>query len=137
MADEKRQSDEEEEGGEEFKFIADCKMALEHTQALRQASANPQLLRPEDYVRIESFLLNVMNRCTSPSHSCNSSIECQDSMSIRDSSLFNSRNCTGVNLKRSASRGESKGFFSYVIFVASYVIFLFIVTFLLSRIGKI
>lgn len=126
---------------DESKFIADCKLALEHTQALRQASANPQLLRPEDYVRLESFLLNVINRCTSPSHSCKSEctkkvdIRCdddddEDMMSCRDS--LQSRVAISVKEKI-----DSKGFCSYVTVVASYVIFLFIVTLLLSRIGKI
>jgi hypothetical protein len=130
---------------DERKFISDCKIVLEQTQALRQASANPQLLRPEDYVRIESFLLNyVMNRCTSSSHSCNSSMvetKCKcfnQNIPPSDRLLFISKTCTGVSLKQSVeSRAESKGFFSYVTFVASYVIFLFIVTYLLSRIGKI
>lgn len=130
---------------DESKFIADCKLALEHTQALRQASANPQLLRPEDYVRLESFLLNVINRCTSPSHSCKSEctkkvdIRCDDDddedlMSCRSLSLDNPQTRVAISVKEKV---DSKGFCSYVTFVASYVIFLFIVTLLLSRIGKI
>lgn len=128
---------ETERSVDESKLIADCKVVLENTRALKLASTNPQLLRPEDYVRIESFLLNVMNRCTSSSsHSCNNSMV-ESKLCIRDS-LFNSENSTGVNIKyRRTSRADSKGIFSYVTFVASYVIFLFIVTFLLSRIGKI
>lgn len=135
---------------DDCKFVADCKLALEQTQAL--ASANPQLFRSEDYVRIESFLLNILNRRISSSchlnHCCNSEgskvdIRCrcfiQDMSSREDNCLYEkNENCTvRVNFKHDTNNLESKGICSYVAIVVSYVIFLFFVTFLLSQIGKI
>lgn len=146
----KHKNNEHELAYDENKFIADCKLALEHTQALRQTAANSQLLRPEDYVRLESFLFNVINRSPSPNNSCDNrecsmvDIRCRHCFNQDFSSTDNRQKDSNEmcnNFKPSTSKFklslETKGFCSYVTFVASYVIFLFIVTFLLSRIGKI
>lgn len=177
-------SDDDEEN--ESKVIANCKLALEQTQALRMA--NPQLLRPEDYVRLmrlNSFLLK--NRSSTPpspplptspfpfffdnhqneggglaesemkdgciNDECMVNIRCKCccyDTSNNDIKLVNrikksTEACLAKNHQRVTSAAnrfelnvEAKGTFcSYVAFVTSYVIFLFIVTLLLSRIGKI
>lgn len=180
-------SDDDDETTEnESKIIADCKLALEQTQALRMA--NPQLLRPEDYVRLmrlNSFLLNEINRsfttpptppfpitsdaknsneeeekdgddddyydgCNDEEFMVNNRCSCYDiSNDNNNLNLVNRvKKCTyessllGANGQMPvASKFElnikAKGFCSYVAFVISYVIFLFMITLLLSRIGKI
>lgn len=160
--------DDDETAENESKIIADCKLALEQTQALRMA--NPQLLRPEDYVRLmrlNSFLLNEINRATPPPPNIEEVVEkdccdvCNEEecmvnnrCSCYDISNNNNNNlnlvnrvkkCTEPSLLGANDRASSKfelnirakGFCSYVAFVISYVIFLFMITLLLSRIGKI
>lgn len=124
-------SDEEDDGTNDvMKILNDSKTNFEQTETLRMA--NPQLLRPEDYVRLRlnSFLMKndlmvKQVRCSNESYSLdnrhkNNSIE------------------AGFNkMKPELEMIRAKGFCSYVSFVAIYITFLFIVTFLLSRIGKI
>lgn len=151
-------SDDDDEVAEnESQLIADCKLALEQTQALRMA--NPQLLRPEDYVRLmrlDSFLLRnkkILNQLSPDNNNdgddynnddCNNEEECM--VNIRCKCVDDSINLKLVNNRIRgandiANRLElhltSKGICSYVAFVTSYVIFLFMITLLLSRIGKI
>lgn len=181
-------SDDDETTENESKIIADCKLALEQTQALRMA--NPQLLRPEDYVRLmrlNSFLLNEINRssttpptppfpkifqndakknsddeeekkdgyyddgCIDEECMVNNRCSCYDISNNNNNNLNlvnRVKKCTEPSLlgandhhKSVASKFElnikAKGFCSYVAFVISYVIFLFMITLLLSRIGKI
>lgn len=158
--------DDETAAENESKIIADCKLALEQTQALRMA--NPQLLRPEDYVRLmrlNSFLLNEINRATPPPSNFEEVVEkdccdvcneeecmvnnrcsCYDISNNNNLNLVNRvKKCTEPSLLGANDRASSKfelnirakGFCSYVAFVISYVIFLFMITLLLSRIGKI
>jgi hypothetical protein len=129
-------SDDDEDNDQ--KLILDSQSNLEQTQALR--SANPQLLRPEDYVRlrIDSFLIenSEPDSCMVKQVRCsnNNLVNRYNSVYAKapDMSCFrqkpNSQTTTIVH---------SKGFCSYVTFVTSYIIFLFIVTLLLSRIGQI
>lgn len=124
-------SSSDDEETKENKIIVECENMLEQTQSLQ--NANTQLLRPEDYVRLRlnSFLdknevIMVKNaRCSSD----NEVINCKNNNKFLE-----------LGKKSHKTNDEligSKGFCSYVSFVTSYIIFLIIVTFLLSRIGKI
>lgn len=122
-------SDDEETKANEI--IAECEKMLEQTQKLKNADS--QFLKPEDYVRLRlnSFLdkneVMVKNaRCSSDNEVINCKINNNKSLELGKKSHKTSDELIG-----------SKGFCSYVSFVTSYIIFLIIVTFLLSRIGKI
>lgn len=112
-----------------MKILAECKTNLERTEALRMA--NPQLLRPEDYVSFETFhsedsetnLLVKHVRCGNDNDKF---------VNRYRKTLADAVDWRGVRKKR-----HVKGFCHYVTFVTSYVIFLFIVTLLITQIGKI
>lgn len=112
-------SDEEDNDNDSKKILAESLKSLEQTQSLRMANA--QLLRPEDYVRLRlnSFLLK--------NETVVNNVRCSRDVSIE----------TAYRHKRKPKTIDEKGFSSYVLFVASYIVLLFIVTFLLSQIGKI
>lgn len=110
------------------KILAECKVNLERTEALRMA--NPQLLRPEDYVSFETF------------HSDDS----QTNFMVKQVRCGNDDNDKFVNryrknradVVRRGTRKERhvKGFCHYCCFVVTYVIFIFIVTLLITQIEK-
>lgn len=121
-------SSSDDETTQENKAILESEKALEQTQSLQMA--NPQLLRPEDYVRLR--LNSFLNK--------NETMVTNDRCS--DMNVMNCKNnkLLGLGNRCHKSNDEligSKGFCSYVTFVTSYVIFLVIITFLLSQIGKI
>lgn len=126
----------EEEAAKENKLIlGECEKMLEQTQTLQMA--NPQLLRPEDYVR-----LRLNNTFLDKNDVMVKNARCSDSEVIQCKNKYDENNDKYLELgkRRHKSNDEligSKGFCSYVSFVTSYIIFLVIVTFLLSRIGKI
>jgi hypothetical protein len=110
------------------KILAECKANLERTEALRMA--NPQLLRPEDYVSFETF----------PSDDSQTNLMVEHVRCGRDNDKFcfvNNRNFNSRGHFRPAKRQKGsrvKGFIHYVTFVTSYVIFIFIVTLLITQI---
>ena len=115
-------------------------------------------------MRLNSFLLNEINRASTPppppSKNSNEEDCCDKCMVNNRCSCYdisnNNNNLNLVNRVKKCSTEPSllgandndtnnkfelniraKGFCSYVAFVISYVIFLFMITLLLSRIGKI
>lgn len=113
-----------------LKVLAECKTNLERTEALRMA--NPQLLRPEDYVSFETFLSEESETNLLVKH-----VRCGNDndkfVSRYRKILADADDWHGTRKKRR----DVKGFCHYVTFVTSYVIFLFIVTLLITQIGKI
>lgn len=98
-----------------LKILDECKANLERTEALRMA--NPQLLRPEDYVSFETFHSEDIRTNLMVKH-----VRCG-----RDNDKF------VVNNRGKRQKKRVKGFVHYVTFVTSYVIFLFIVTLLITQ----
>lgn len=107
-----------------LKILTECKTNLERTEALRMA--NPQLLRPEDYVSFETF----------PSDDSQTNLTVKHVRCGHDSDKFvvNSNRYRGHFQPAKTQKRRVKGFFHYVTFVTSYVIFLFIVTLLITQI---
>lgn len=112
-----------------LKILAECKTNLERTEALRMA--NPQLLRPEDYVSFETF-----HSEDSQSNLLVKNVRCGN-----DKTLINRyrkyADTPGVRRLVVKDKARVKGFCYYVTFVTSYVMFLFIVTFLIRQVEKI
>ena len=112
-----------------MKILAECKTNLERTEALRQS--NPQLLRTEDYVSFETF------------HSDDSQANLLVKNSVRcgndtDKLINRYRKHNADVVRRSENeKRHVKGFCHYVTFVTSYVMFLLIVTLLITQIEKI
>lgn len=107
-----------------LKLLAESQTNLERTEALRQA--HPQLLRPEDYVRfrfVDTFhdeLKLMVKRA-----------RCGNNVS---NNLVKQKKTHSSDAGHRWTESETvKGFRHYVTFVLSYVIFLFIVTFLMTR----
>lgn len=103
-------SDDEDNGK---KILLESIKYLEQTQSLRMA--NSQLLHADDYVRLSPKTFLSENETV---------VE-----NVRCSKLL-------IGTKKK-SKSSTKGFCSYVLFVFSYLILLFIVTFFLTNFGKI
>lgn len=116
-----------------MKILAECKSNLERTEALRMA--NPQLLRPEDYVSFETF-----HSDDSQTNLMVKQVRCGNEDDDNDLFVVNRyrKNPADADVSRGARKKRRvKGFCHYVTFVTSYVIFLFIVTLLITKIEKI
>lgn len=116
-----------------LRILAECKTNLERTEALRQA--NPTLLRPEDYVSFETFPSD-----DSESNLLVKSVRCgNDNNNNKLISRYRKSHDRADAIVRRGYREKRrvKGFCHYVTFVTSYVMFLFIVTLLITQIEKI
>lgn len=94
--------------------------------------ANTQLLRTEDYVSFETF----------PSEDSQTNLLVKNSVRCGNDTDDKLVNRYRKHHADNVSRGDKqkrrvKGFCHYVTFVTSYVMFLFIVTFLITQIEKI
>lgn len=111
-----------------LKILAECKSNLERTEALRMA--NPQLLRPEDYVSFETF-----HSDDSQSNLKVKNVRCGKD---NDKKLINRYRKAGPGAKHGTKgKRRVKGCCHYVTFVTIYVMFLIIVTILITQIDKI
>lgn len=132
-----------------LKILAECRANLDRTEALKRA--NPQLLRPEDYVSLDPSFLHsddshydvvVMNN----EIDVNKNVRCgnvEQPKIIRFKTQIkpetpahfetHADRHNGIVKNSSRSRHDVKGFFHYVLFVTSYVILLFIVTFMITQ----
>lgn len=123
-------SDNELSSKDILKILTECKLNLERTEALRMANA--QLLRPEDYVSfVETFHSDDSQANLLVKH-----VRCGKD---NNKNLINRyRKTHNADAGRGAKDGIAvKGFCHYVTFVTSYVMFLFIVTLLITQIDKI
>lgn len=95
--------------------------------------ANPQLLRPEDYVSFETFPSEDSQTNLMVKHvRCGNDNDDSDKLFKRYRKIH-----AGTGVKRERKKRRVKGFCHYVTFVTCYVIFLFIVTLLITQIGQI
>lgn len=114
-----------------MKILAECKTNLERTEALRMA--NPQLLQSQDYVSFETFHSDgsQTNLLVKNSVRCGNDIDNNKSLN-----RYRKHQPDGVKRGNNQKRNV-KGFCHYVTFVTSYVMFLFIVTLLITQIENI
>lgn len=138
-----------------LRILAECRANLDRTEALKRA--DPQLLRPEDYVSLEpSFVhsnddnshyddvvvmhneidVNKNVRCghveqTTKLMKAKTKLKSAAAALVHFETHADQHNGTIKNSSR--SRHDVKGFFHYVLFVTSYVILLFILTLLITR----
>lgn len=96
--------------------------------------ANAQLLRPEDYVSfVETFHSEDSQTNLMVKH-----VRCGKDNNKSLINRYRKTHQADAGVKRGANDGRPvKGFCHYVTFVASYVMFLFIVTLLITQIDKI
>lgn len=114
-----------------MRVLAECKTNLERTEALRMA--NPQLLRPEDYVSFETF-----HSDDSQSNLLVKNVRCGNDSDNKLMDRYRKHHASDAGVRRDTKKNERvKGFCHYVTFVTSYVMFLFIVTLLITQIEKI
>lgn len=113
-----------------LKILTECKLNLERTEALRMANA--QLLRPEDYVSFETFHSDDSQTNLLVKH-----VRCgKDNNNKILVNRYRKTHNADAGVKRKDKR-PVKGFCHYVTFVTSYVMFIFIVTLLITQIDKI
>lgn len=142
-----------------LKILAECRANLDRTEALKRA--NPQLLRPEDYVSFKkSFLhsdeshsenvvmknekiINKNVRCGHVEETKISKIKTKSrhkslvtQFDVQEMNSMNQKTPAGMHnglTKNSRRSHDVKGFFHYVFFVTIYVILLFILTLLITQ----
>lgn len=110
-------------------LLAECKTNLERTEALRMA--NPQLLRPEDYVSFETF-----HSDDSRENFLVENVRCGNNNDKSLEGRYRKHHDGAVGRAAVKDKESVKGFCHYVTFVTSYVMFLFIVTFLITQIER-
>lgn len=95
--------------------------------------ANPQLLRPEDYVSFETF-----HSDDSRENFLVENVRCGNNNDKSLEGRYRKHHADAGVDRRAAvkDKGSVKGFCHYVTFVTSYVMFLFIVTFLITKIER-
>lgn len=113
-----------------MKILAECKTNLERTEALRMA--NPQLLRTEDYVSFETF----HSDDSKTNLLVKNSVRCGNDTDNKLISRYRKHHADTVK-RGGKEKRRVKGFCHYVTFVTSYVMFLFIVTLLITQFEKI
>lgn len=126
-------SDNELNSKDVLKILAECKLNLERAEALRMANA--QLLLPEDYVR----LFETIHSDDSQANLMVKHVRCgKDNNNKNLINRYRKTHNADSSVERGAKESKPvKGFCHYVTFVTSYVIFLFIVTLLITQIDKI
>jgi hypothetical protein len=124
-----------------LKILAECRANLDRTEALKRA--NPQLLRPEDYVRFETFHsddIPSQNYCynvckeivTEKSVRCGQKNDVNNKFK-KSSSSWQQRMSQRVIENNKTKNNTVKGFFHYVFFVTIYVMLIFFVTLLITQ----
>lgn len=107
-------------------ILAESRANLDRTEALKRA--NSQLLRPEDYVRFDTFHSNDI---PSQKSEIEKSVRCRHDDESRISR--NNHHRVIVNETKNKTKEHVKGFFHYVFFVTSYVMLIFFVTLLITQ----
>jgi hypothetical protein len=123
-------SDNELSGRNIQQILAECQKNLEHNEALRKAS--PQLLRPEDYVSFETF-----HSADSQSNLLVKNVRCGNDNEQRLLSRYRKGHADSGVGRGGSDKRRVKGFCHYVTFVTCYVMFIIIVTLLITQIDKI
>jgi hypothetical protein len=126
-----------------LKILAECRANLDRTEALKRA--NPQLLRPEDYVRFETFhsddipIEKCHNICKeivkAKSVRCGQKYDVNNKFKKSSSSWQWQQRMSHhqVIVNNKTKNNKVKGFFHYVIFVTIYVMLIFFVTLMITQ----